>query len=345
MTMSRKKPRPHDPLNGLPCFFVSFSDDGTILSTNDTVLDLLGFERGELEGKPLDAIFPTGGRVFYQTHLYPLMKLQGSVEEIYFVLRAKNGAEVPVLIYGARREKERPPSNDCVFIRITRREHIQDELARVRERLIGVLGHDLRVPMTSAAFGLETLVRREKLSPEGQRLALASMASARRAARMTMDLLDFARVRFAGGIPIDRQPADLRVTVEKVIAELTTIHPAVSLVLEVQGDVRGSWDADRAAQVAANLISNAIEHGHEGTPVEVSLEGGPDSVVLEVRNAADTPPAELFAPFQGGRRSSGLGLGLFIVREIMQAHGGTVDAVDEGGEFRVRALWPRAMKS
>ena len=328
-------------LNGLPCSFLSFADDGTIVSTNDTLRALLGYAPGELEGRPFDFLLPPGGRVFYQTHFFPLLKLHGRVEEIYLILRSSEGADVQVLVYGARREREGITTNDCICIRVTRRELIQDEMARVRERLIGVLGHDLRVPMTSAAFAAETLLRTENLSPAGQRLALASIASARRGARMTMELLDFARVRFAGGIPVERRPADLRVIVDKVIAELKTIHPEASIALSVEGDARGAWDADRAAQAAANLVSNAIEHGREGTPVKISLRGEPEVVVLEVRNEGAAPPAELFVPFQQGARSGGLGLGLFIVREIVEAHRGTVGALAENGEFLVRAVWPR----
>ena len=337
--------RMYDALNSLPCGFVSFDDDGTIIAINSMLLDLLGYERDELEGRQLDAILPPGGQVFYQTHFFPLLKLQGTAEEIYFVLRAKEGSDVPVLTYGVRREVASASVNDCVFIRVTRREQHQEELARARELLIGVLGHDLRVPLAAVSIGAEQLLHDETLSPAGQRTALAILASARRAARMTAELLDFARVRFAGGIPIHRVRGDLQPVLEKVIAELRAVYLSVPIDLRIDGDCRGSWDADRTAQVMANLVGNAIDHGREGARVDVRLEGRLDAVTLEVRNAAHTVDGasleEIFSPFRQGSGSVGLGLGLFIAREVVRAHGGTVTASAAEGVFAIRVVWPR----
>ena len=335
----------YDALNSLPCGFLSFDDDGTIIHINSMLLDLLGYERDELEGHELGAILPPGGQVFYQTHFFPLLKLQGTAEEIYFVLRAKKGSDIPVLTYGVRRQVASAHVNECVFIRVTRREQHQEELARARELLIGILGHDLRVPLTAVSFGAEQLLHDETLSPSGQKTALSILASARRAARMTAELLDFARVRFAGGIPIQRVSADLRRVLEKVIAELRTVYPEVPIDVRIEGDCRGSWDADRTAQVIANLVGNAIDHGREDGRVDVRLEGRRDRVTLEVRNAAETghgaPLDEIFSPFRQRPGSAGLGLGLFIAREVVQAHGGTITASTAEGVFAIRVLWPR----
>lgn len=266
-----------------------------------------------------------------------MLKLHGSIDEVYLVLRRKDEEALPVLAYAARVGE----INEFVFVRVTRREQYQDEISRARERLIGILGHDLRVPLTSIALASETLLRYENVSAEGQEMVVAILASARRAARMTTDLLDFARARFAGGIPIQRQPMDLRVVAEKVIAELRTIHPAHSIELRVEGDCQGSWDPDRAAQVVANLTTNAINHGG-GSPIAITISGGADAVVLEVQNASSAPViAEIFSPFRQGPGSTGLGLGLFIVQQVMQAHGGTVSATAVDGEFRARTAWPR----
>lgn len=317
----------YDALNSLPCGYVSFDDQGRILAVNSMLLNLLGYERDELESREFESLLPPGGRVFYQMHLFPLLKLRGAAEEVYLVLKSKDGAEVPVLTYGSRRDDV----NECMFVRVTRREQYLEDAARMRELLIGVLGHDLRVPMTAVSFAAEQLIRDEPLSPKGQRTVMAILASAKRAARMTADLLDYTRVRFAGGIPVHRAPADLRLVVEKVIAELGAIYPAVAIDLRVGGDCRGSWDADRAAQVVANLLANAIEHGIEGTPVSVTLDGTADAVTLEVRNTAASTAA-----------TSGLGLGLYVSREVIQAHGGTLDITAADGVFAARAVWPKS---
>lgn len=329
-----------DALARLPCGWVAFDDDGTVLAVNDTLLGMLGYGREEVEGRHIETLLPLAGRVFYSTHVFPLLKMHGKVEEIYMLLQGRERRVLPVLAYGTRRER-----NECIFLPVTRRERYQDELAQARERLIGILGHDLRVPLTSIVLGAELLLRHETFTAEGQQAAVAILASARRAARMTMDLLDFTRARFAGGIPILRQEIDLRRVAEKVIAELRTIDPAAPVELQFDGDCRGSWDADRAAQVVSNLTGNAIRHRRGAGPVRVLLRGEEDAVILEVRNPIERPPEvpleHLFSPFRQGSDSSGLGLGLFIVREIMKAHGGSVAATAEPDQFVIRAAWPR----
>jgi PAS domain S-box-containing protein len=325
---------------------VSFDDDGTILAVNHMLLDLLGYRRDELEGRAFETILPPATRVFYQSHFFPLLRIQGKAEEVYFLLRASDGNDVPVLTYGVRREVATGFVNECVLIRVTLRERYQEELARARELLIAVLGHDLRVPLTAVSLGAEQLLHDEGLSPESRRTALAVLASTRRAARMTADLLDFARVRFAGGIPVQRAPVDLRVVLEKVIAELRAIYPSVPIDVRIDGDCRGSWDADRTAQVMTNLLGNAIDHGREGAVVAVDLEGGKEAVVLEVRNVAeaiDDPTLQnIFSPFDRRSGSGGLGLGLFVAREVAQAHGGGVTASRADGQFVIRVVLPRS---
>ena len=221
--------------------------------------------------------------------------------------------------------------------------------AQVRERLIGVLGHDLRTPLTAAVIGAEALARDETIHEPARDLALKVLSSARRAARMVTELLDFARARLSGGIPIDPSPTDLGRVAEKVLAEIRSAVPDRDIQASVSGDCRGVWDPDRSAQVMANLINNALQHGRPDTPIQVSMFGGDDAVILEVTNESDPlTPAELaglFSPSSESRSapagSSGLGLGLYIVQQIMSGHGGFVEATSSGHQIRVRAAWPR----
>ena len=227
----------------------------------------------------------------------------------------------------------------------------EKETALARERLMGILGHDLRTPLTAITLGADDLVRNGNLEPEEHQTALGILASARRAARMVRDLLDFTRARLAGGIPLRRDPIDLRRVVDKVLAEIRTGVPERRITFQSEGDCLGSWDADRAAQVVSNLVGNAVQHGQAGTPVDVALKGNnAESVILEVANTAEPlSPAEfadLFSPFRNpaaraNANSDGLGLGLFIVHEIMRAHGGTVETISAAGRIRFRAVWPR----
>jgi signal transduction histidine kinase len=167
-------------------------------------------------------------------------------------------------------------------------------------------------------------------------------------ARMIADLLDFTRGRLGGGIPIAPQSAHLRRICQHALEELEAGHPERHLRLEAEGDFQGEWDPDRLAQVVGNLGKNALDYSPEGTPVEFTLRDEGDTVRLEVHNQGAPIPAEhlphLFEPFRRGSLEerdspSGLGLGLYIVQQIIQAHGGTIEVrsnAADGTTFTVR---------
>ena len=212
-----------------------------------------------------------------------------------------------------------------------------------REQFIGILGHDLRTPLASIVAGIEIL--RELPQPVGTIVARMGR-SANRIEAIIRDLLDFARGRLGGGIPVAPRPCDMRSICEEVVEEIRQAHPARSIRLEATGDLRGEWDPDRVEQVLSNLLGNAIAHGSD--PVVVATRPTEDRVVTSVHNQG--PPISeamlptLFEPFtrvdqdvpDRGGRHDGLGLGLYIAREIVQAHGGTLSVTsvaDEGTRF------------
>jgi signal transduction histidine kinase len=163
-------------------------------------------------------------------------------------------------------------------------------------------------------------------------------------------LLDFARVRFQGSLPIQRVESDMAVTCRAVIEELTTAHPDHPIRLEAQGDRSGAFDPHRIAQVVSNLVGNALVHGDPEAPIDVMLDGDANFLTLRVRNRGAAIPdqvlSEMFEPFRGNSNGhDGLGLGLFIAREIVRAHEGDITArssVREGTEFTVRL--PKRLK-
>ena len=124
-------------LDTAPCGFLSLSDDGTILRANATLGVLLGYESGDLHGLPFHMILAAGGRVFCQTHLFPLLLLHGKAEEIYLSLRSRAGADVPILLCAVRRELAPDAANggvnDCVFIPIHRRLRFEEELLQTKK--------------------------------------------------------------------------------------------------------------------------------------------------------------------------------------------------------------------
>jgi signal transduction histidine kinase len=234
----------------------------------------------------------------------------------------------------------------------TEMEHaVTEELrqdAVFRERFVGIVGHDLRNPLAAICFGSAFLLKIGETPDTVLKVVRRIALSADRMTRMINDLLDFTRSRSDGGIPVEPKPTDLETICRQVIGELQVVHPGRAIGLSAQGDRAGLWDSDRLAQVVSNLVSNALTHSPPETPVGVTLRGDADTVTLEVRNeGAPIPPetmAEIFDPFRRGKRvstgrSAGLGLGLFIAKNILDAHGGTIavdSAAERGTTFTVR---------
>jgi PAS domain S-box-containing protein len=223
-------------------------------------------------------------------------------------------------------------------------------IEEARDRFIGVLGHDLRTPLTAITMAADQLTNEvETLRPPQIVVVGLIRRCAWRMQRMIADVLDFARGRLGGGIPIAAQPAHFGEACRDAVTELRAVHPTRRIVLETSGDLVGVWDVSKVQQVVSNLVANALEHGDD--PVRVSVRGEADDVVLEVNNQNLGPPLpaeilpRLFEPFQRGPArsdSAGLGLGLFIVKEIVRAHAGTIEVTSseaEGTTFTSR--WSR----
>jgi two-component system sensor histidine kinase/response regulator len=229
---------------------------------------------------------------------------------------------------------------------LARELHERTETLRLNEMFIAVLGHDLRNPlhaMVLSAHGIQRASGEEPVKQAAARL----ISSGNRMSRMIGDLLDLARGRLAGGIQIVREPADFATVVGRVVRESLAAKPGKDIEVRQRGDFNGQWDAGRLAQVASNLITNALQYGEAGQPVVVELDGTrQNSVELVVANAGSIPRELLpviFDPFRGrsdpGRSNDGLGLGLYIVQQLVEAHEGSVDVTSnasEGTRFTVR---------
>lgn len=121
-------------LDTAPCGFVSFGDDGRLLAVNATLRGWLGHPAGRLEGRHIDVLLPAAGRLFYQAHLFPFLKLHGRVEEFYLTLASAAGDEVPVLLNAVRRERDGKPVNDCVVVTLHQRRRFEHELLEAKKR-------------------------------------------------------------------------------------------------------------------------------------------------------------------------------------------------------------------
>jgi signal transduction histidine kinase len=219
-----------------------------------------------------------------------------------------------------------------------------------REMFLAILGHDLRGPLFAIGMSAEAVRRTPDLDPDAAEYLAQITDSTAVMSGMVRDLLDFTRTRLGGGLPVERASMDLDPMCRDVLAEVRAARPACAIRYDHDGDLAGEWDAARLRQVVSNLVWNAVQHGTGQCTVGVSarVEGG--DVVLAVRN--DGPPippeerATLFDPLvrrralnQAGRKSGSIGLGLYIVREIVVAHGGTIDvesSPDAGTVFTAR---------
>ena len=220
-----------------------------------------------------------------------------------------------------------------------------------RGLLLGVLGHDIRTPLGAIRMSAQLLERTKGLDERQSKAVQRVINSSDTMRTMVDDLLDFTQTSLGTRLPITPVPCDLKAVFTEVVAELEALHPQRKIQLEFDGDLAGSWDAGRVGQMVSNLVSNAIQHGNPELPVTVTVKRGPNDVTIEVHNKGRPIRAEslakLFEPlaqtkdFGGDRHSgsSGLGLGLYIAREIAIAHGGSIDVASseqDGTTFTAR---------
>lgn len=218
------------------------------------------------------------------------------------------------------------------------------ETVKLREELLAIIGHDLRTPLTAITLAT-AMMQTSASAAEIRELSASITLASTRMARLLDTLLDFTRSRLGGGVTISPRPADLGQLVERVAAEVAIANPGRDIRIEASGDLTGQWDVERVVQAFTNLVSNAVKYSPDASVVNIRLEDCDDLLRVEIRNVgelienADT----IFEPFQRGKGrhhgdTEGLGLGLYIVRQIVTAHGGVVSArasAEEGNMFRV----------
>jgi signal transduction histidine kinase len=201
-----------------------------------------------------------------------------------------------------------------------------------REQMLAVLAHDLRNPLSSV-LALARLYARDERVPANVQRALSQIDQAsQRMVELIGTLLDFSAARFGEALPVTRVDGDLLEIARGAVEELRSTAPERTIVLAAEGDTRGAWDPARMAQVVSNLVGNALTYGAAREPVVVDVEGRPGRVLLRVSNRGPVIPPDampvLFEPFRRGgdpdTRPRGLGLGLYIVRQIVEAHAGAI---------------------
>lgn len=219
---------------------------------------------------------------------------------------------------------------------------------RYNELFAGVLAHDLRNPLGSIMMAAQVMLMRQEGQGDSNAKPLTRiLSSGQRMTRMIDQLLDFTRARVGGGIEINRTATNLADLCKQAVAEVEILYADRAIECTYVGNHDGAWDPDRLSQVISNLVANAAQHGRASSPIHIRVDGtAEDAVGLEIQNEGVVAPAlvpALFDPFRGTQHrradSRGLGLGLFIVKEIVRAHGGSVhveSSEDVGTTFTVR---------
>jgi signal transduction histidine kinase len=242
------------------------------------------------------------------------------------VLRAKVHALVSLYLRAQRIERMRGQERD-----------------RLKNLFLGAVGHDLRNPLNSVLMAARIL-EATSCSEESHRARAQAIAQAcQRMTGIIENILDLTRGEFAGTVPITLEPADLGMVSRAVVEELRITHPQRVLEIEVVGDVSGHWDGGRLARVVSNLVGNALQHSSAG-PVRVGVLDEGHHARLVVHNGGEPIREEilphLFQAFRGDDARAGrLGLGLYIVKEIVHAHRGEVSVSSTaiaGTSFAVR---------
>lgn len=229
-----------------------------------------------------------------------------------------------------------------------------------RQMFLAILSHDLRAPLSCIRMAARVVSRAEDGHDRAKALSVIE-TNTEAMTRLIGDLIDFTSGGLGSAMPLDRRPVDLDELCREVVESCRTAHPERTVRYHSDGDVAGVWDAGRLRQVVSNLMGNALQHGAPESPVDLSVRPGDSApagagpagptVVLSVRNGGAPIPPELLptifdplvryaSPESAARRRPGsVGLGLYIVREIVLAKGGTVEVASTAGEgttFTVR---------
>ena len=333
--------------------------EGKILRINQRLAGWLGCDASAAIGQRFSDLLTVGGKIYYETHLWPLLRMQGFFDEVALELGCANNQRLQVLVNAYERRDEK---NNPLFIRLTvfkatdRRIYEQNlrdaksaaeinltnaiQLSLLREQFIAVLGHDLRNPLGAIITGI-SLLGMEDLKPEQAKIVKVISRSAQRMNELINNVMDFARARLGGGMVLDKKLVSLTPVLTHVADELKIIWSKREINTEFRLDELVECDSNRIAQLLSNLLANAITHGAQDKPVYVKAFLKDEVFELSVSNSG-TPIAEdhiqkLFEPFtrEDIRKSQhGLGLGLYIASEISRAHGGELIATSTRDETR-----------
>lgn len=313
-----------------------------ILLEHDVALALLDVQMPEMDGYELAELMRGAAR----TRHIPIIFVTAGARETGRVFRGYEAGAVDYLLKPLEPRVLLTKVN--IFVELYRQRLELAELLRLNEELLAVVSHDLRNPLNVVVMVAQLLHEYE--DPSITALANRLQSSGDRMKTIISELFDLTRARLAGGIPVDASPMDLQNILLRVVGEVEANAKGRRIDLRKRGDLTGTWDGSRLEQVLSNLLGNAVAHGANEHPIVVDVDGQGHELCINITNGGVIPPELLphvFAPFRGSndgkRKREGLGLGLYIVDQIVRAHGGEIriDTHPERGTTTFAVRLPR----
>ncbi len=343
-----------------PCGYISTLPNGTIVKVNQTFLTWMGYQREELlAGKRLQDLLPIGGKIFYETHYAPLLRMQGTVSEINLDLVHKDGHPLPVLVNTVQKRDAngKPLLNRTTLFNISDRKRYEQELVLARKKaeqaakakadFLSMISHEIRTPM-NAIIGISNLLKDTPLSLEQQKYVRLLKSSSENLLHLLNDVLDFSKIE-AGKVTLEERSFDIRELVFRVIYGLNVKAEEKNLSVHMEIDeqvpawVRG--DPVKIGQVLTNLVSNAIKFTEKGSVTvalgvrELSAEAA--SIDFSVVDTGIGIPrdrlAHVFEEFTQASydihvKYGGTGLGLTISQKLLELYGSKMSVRSVPGE-------------
>lgn len=336
------------------CGFITTDGDGNIIRINKRASGWLNMNSDELLGKRFSDILSIGGKIYFETHLFPLLRMQGHFDEVAVELKDSGRGKMPLYINGYERKSQ---NNQPAFMRFTlfrasdRRLYEQNlqiatqlaetnlnlekQNAIIREQFIAVLGHDLRNPL-SGIMSATQLLARSDLGERERKMVNILQTSSKRMHEMIDNIMDLARGRLGGGISITLVDVNLEELLNQVSDELKITWPEKIIESDFNIDNTVECDPARMSQLVSNLLANAITHGSPDKPVYFKAEAKGNFWEVSVINHGKPIPRDaienLFHPFHredSRSNHNGLGLGLYIASEIAKAHNATLSVTSD----------------
>lgn len=340
-------------LDTAPCGFLSIRDDGSITRMNRTLQTWLGYPLETVQGEHIDVILPAGSRIFYQTHVFPLLRIQGSLQEAYFPLRRQDGMDAPMLMNAARREEAGDVAYDFVFMPMQQRNQYEDEILRAKaaaeesrqakeeayaelESFAYSVSHDLRSPLGTIRIFAEFVLKEYagKLDTRAREALETIIESASEMSKMTDDILAYSHTSSSA---LELEPISLEHVVSHAISQLRAEFEQRNVQIGIAKplpSVRGH--PGLLAQVVVNLLTNAVKFVAPNVRPQLKvwtercLNSQPTVRLWIEDNGIGIAPDDqerifrLFERGQAREEYAGTGIGLAIVRKGVERMGGQV---------------------